>query len=79
VFVPVTLDRAANNFNRWCTLFLIVLGKYALTDHVLSNDGKLDRSAWVQMDCIVLTWIYSTITGDLQQTVMLHNLNARIA
>jgi len=55
VLIPITLDRAANNYNRWRNLFLVILGKYALTDHVLSNMAYPDRSAWVQMDCTVLT------------------------
>ena len=36
VLVHVVLDRAANNYSRWHTLFLFILGKYALTDHVLT-------------------------------------------
>jgi hypothetical protein len=31
------------------------------------------------MDCTVLTWIYSTINADLQQSTMLKNPNARVA
>lgn len=38
-----------------------------------------DRSAWVQMNCTVLTWIYGTINNQLQQSVMLRNPNARVA
>ena len=79
VLVPVVLDRAANNYNRWCSLFLVVLGKYTLTDHVLTDVVNADRPAWVQMDCTVLTWIYGTINADLQQSTMLKNPNARIA
>jgi hypothetical protein len=41
------------------------LGKYALTDHVLTDVVNADRSAWVQMDYTVLTWIYGTINPDL--------------
>jgi len=25
--IPVTLEPAANNFSKWCGLFLVVLGK----------------------------------------------------
>ena len=55
VLVPVILDRASNNYNHWRALFLVVLGKYALTDHVLTNVVNDDRPTWVQMDCTVLT------------------------
>ncbi|XP_066373154.1 uncharacterized protein [Miscanthus floridulus] len=79
VLIPLVLDRAANNYNRWRSLFLVVLGKYALMDHVLANVVHADRPAWVQMDCTVLTWIYGTIHGDLQQSTILRNPNARTA
>ena len=79
VLVPVILDRASNNYTRWRALFLVVLGKYALTDHVLKDVVNDDRPAWVQMDCTVLTWIYGTINADLQQSTMLKNPNAHIA
>ena len=78
VLVPLVLDRVADNYNRWRSLFLVVLGKYALIDHVLSDVVNADRPAWVQMNCTVLTWIYGTINGDLQQSVMLRNPNARV-
>jgi len=79
VLVPVVLDRVANNYTRWRALFLVVLGKYALTDHVLNDVVNADRPAWVQMDRTVLTWIYGTINADLQQSTMLKNPNARVA
>jgi hypothetical protein len=77
VLVPLVLDRAADNYNRWHALFLTVLGKYALTDHVLSDVVNTDRPAWVQMNCTVLTWIYGTIHADLQQSTMNRKPNAR--
>jgi len=50
VLVPLVLDRAADNYNRWRSMFLVVLGKYALTDHVLSDVVNANRPAWVQMN-----------------------------
>ena len=47
-------------------MFLTVLGKYALTRHVLEDEAFLSRPAWVQVDCCVLTWIYGTVSSDLQ-------------
>jgi len=47
VLVPLVLDRAADNYNRWRSMFLVVLGKYALTDHILSDVVNADRPAWV--------------------------------
>jgi hypothetical protein len=44
------LDKPANNYSRWRSSFLTVLGKYNLKDHVLSNDAYPARSVWAQMD-----------------------------
>ncbi|XP_066323954.1 uncharacterized protein [Miscanthus floridulus] len=52
-------------------MFLTVLGKYALTRHVLEDEAFPSRPAWVQADCCVLTWIYSTVSSDLQQSLMM--------
>jgi hypothetical protein len=79
VLVPITLDRVANNYDRWRKVFLVTLGKYVLDDHVLSDDAHPTRSHWRQMDCTVLSWIYGTIKDDLQQQVMLKEPTARAA
>ena len=47
-------------------MFLTVLGKYALTRHVLDDEAFPSRPAWVQTDCTILTWIYGTVSNDLQ-------------
>jgi hypothetical protein len=79
VLVPVTLDKPANNYGRWRSMFLVVLGKYNLKDHVLSDASYPDCSAWAQMDCCVLTWVYCTISNDLQQVLMIRDPAARDA
>ena len=43
--IPVTLDQSANNYSKWRGLFLVVLGKYALSSHVLNGEALLDRPA----------------------------------
>lgn len=75
--VPVTLDVGAANFTRWRGLFLVALGKYALTNHVISDNYFPDRADWLQMDCVVLGWLYSSISADLLQEVMTHVATAR--
>lgn len=72
------LDVATANHTRWCGLFLAVLGKYALTDHVLSDSFHFDRADWVQMDCVILTWLFGTISFDLLQDVLTTNTTARV-
>ena len=79
VLVPMTLEKPANNYGRWRSMFLVVLGKYNLKDHVLSDASYPARSAWATMDCCVLTWIYCTISSDLQQSLMIRDPAARDA
>jgi hypothetical protein len=50
ILIPVTLEKTANKYGHWRSLFLVVLGKYNLKDHVLSDDSYPDRLAWVTMD-----------------------------
>lgn len=79
VLVTMTLDKSANNYGRWRSMFLVVLGKYNLKDHVLSDESYPTRSAWTQMDCCVLTWVYCTVSNDLQQALMICDPTARDA
>ena len=60
-----------NTYSKWRGMFLTVLGKYALTRHVLDDEAFPSRPAWVQADCVVLTWIYGTVSNDLQQSLMM--------
>jgi hypothetical protein len=55
VLVPVILDCVANNYTRWRALFLVILGKYALTNQILTDEVNTDRPAWMQMDYTVPT------------------------
>jgi hypothetical protein len=75
--IPVLLDQATNTYTKWRGMFLTVLGKYALTRHVLEDEAFPSRPAWVQANCCVLTWIYSTVSGDLQQSLMMRQGPAR--
>ncbi|XP_062232780.1 uncharacterized protein LOC133930092 [Phragmites australis] len=76
--VPVTLDLAAANYTKWRGLFLVILGKYALADHVLSDDSHPDRPDWVRMDCVILAWLYSSISVELLEIVMSSSSTAHI-
>ncbi|XP_052143079.1 uncharacterized protein LOC127762644 [Oryza glaberrima] len=74
--VPVVLDVTSANYARWRGMFLVVLGKYALTDHVLSDDVPLDQPDWSQMECVVIAWLYGTISNYLLQELRAINLSA---
>lgn len=74
--VLVVLDLGSPNYNKWCGRFLITLGKYSLTSHVLSNIVRRDSADWSRMDCVVLEWLYGTITPDLCEIVMENGVTA---
>jgi hypothetical protein len=77
--IPIVLDKTTDSYTKWRGIFLTVLGKYALTRHVLEDEAFPTRPAWVQADCCVLTWIYGTVSGDLQQSLMIRQGPARNA
>ncbi|XP_072150639.1 uncharacterized protein [Setaria viridis] len=77
--IPIILDTATNTYTKWRGMFLTVLGKYALTRHVLEDEAFPERPVWTQVDCVVLTWIYNTISSDLQQSLMIRPRPAREA
>jgi uncharacterized membrane protein YgcG len=79
ILIPVTLDKSASNYHRWRTMFLVVLGKYNLQDHVLTDVAHPTRAAWKTMDCCIVTWIYCTTSNDLQHSLMLRSPAARAA
>lgn len=63
--IPIVLDKATSTYTKWRGMFMTVLGKYALTTHVTSDEVFPDRPVWVQVDCVVLSWIFATVSGDL--------------
>jgi hypothetical protein len=68
--VPIVLDFTSPHFNRWRGLFLNTLERYALVDHVLSDDDRSNDTMWKRMDCTVLSWLYGTINPELLEVVM---------
>lgn len=77
--IPIVLDKATDSYTKWRGIFLTVLGKYALTRHILEDETFPTRPVWVQADCCVLTWIYGTVSSDLQQSLMMRQGPARNA
>jgi len=74
--IPIVLDKATGTYTKWRGMFLTVLGKYALTAHMLDDVVLADRPVWVQVDCVVLSWIFATVSGDLQQSLMIRQRRA---
>ena len=77
--IPIILDKATGTYTKWRGMFLTVLGKYALAPHVLDDEVFPDRPVWVQVDCVVLSWIFGTVSSDLQQSLMIRQRRAREA
>ncbi|XP_020195747.1 uncharacterized protein [Aegilops tauschii subsp. strangulata] len=82
IHVPITLDLAASNYTNWRELFLVALGRYGLTSHVVSKDGATPSdtsptSDWGRDDYTVLSWIYGSISADLLGIVMRPGSSAR--
>ena len=62
--VPVVLDLLSPHYNRWPDLVLLTLERYALTDHVLCTVPR-PACPWHRMDCVVLSWLFGTLTVEL--------------
>jgi hypothetical protein len=69
--IPIILDKATNTYTKWHGMFLTVLGKYALSRHVLKDEVFPERPVLTQVDCVVLTWMYNTVSSNLQQSLMI--------
>jgi len=56
---------------------LLALERYSLTDHVLSDEVSA-VPAWRRMDAIIRSWLFGTLTAELQETVRVRDDTARI-
>jgi hypothetical protein len=65
--VNIVLDTASSNYDIWRDLMLMALTRYSLADHVLSGDAFTDDPMWTRMDVVILCWLTSMITVDLQE------------
>jgi hypothetical protein len=75
--VSVVLDLATPSFSKWRRLILLVLGKYALADHVLCDATFPDVAHWVRMELHVLSWLYGSISPELFEIVTIAEPTAR--
>jgi hypothetical protein len=64
--VTVVLDASSAHYARWRDNVLLTLWQYALSDHVLSDDTFVHVHAWDRMDMAVKSWLYGTISFELQ-------------
>ena len=76
--VTVLLD-PTSSYGRWRDQVL-TLRRYALDDHVLVDSPIEARDvAWLRLDSKALSWIFGTISLDLQDLVRTHSGTARQA
>lgn len=66
--VPITADLWSPHY-KWCGHILLMLSRYTLSDHVLSNAATLNVPVWYHMDCTVLSWLSNSIMPDLMEAV----------
>jgi hypothetical protein len=75
--VNVTLDPSSAGYARWRDQVLLTLKRYALDDHVLSDAVPVNSPAWDRMDSVVVSWIFGTITAELQDIARERGVTAR--
>jgi hypothetical protein len=63
--IPIALDLQASNYSKWRGYVLLILGRFALQDHVLGDAPHLPDPAWSRIDCVVVSWLFNTISTDL--------------
>jgi hypothetical protein len=66
--VTIILEPSSPDYKRWRDLVLLMLHRYALDDHVLS-DVVGSSVYWVRLDSIVVTWILGTLSPALHEIV----------
>ncbi|XP_062227390.1 uncharacterized protein LOC133925492 [Phragmites australis] len=71
VLVTIILDLVSLNYSKWRNLFLNTLGRYDLSDHVLTDvEVDADDVHWHRIDYTVRSWLYDTISTELLKVVM---------
>jgi hypothetical protein len=78
--IPLVLDLKVSNYSNCRDHFILVLSRFSLREHVLDDAVHPDDAAWTRMDCVVVSWIFNTISSDLLDDIHQHDgLLARAA
>jgi len=76
--VPVMLELAHPNYNKWAAAFTSLCGKFYLSSHVDDSLAPAPTDAsWVAMDCAVRGWIYGSVANDVLDLAMAPEQTAR--
>jgi hypothetical protein len=54
------------HYAQWRDNILLTLGCYSLSDHMLMDTMYNGVLSWYQMDRVIKSWIYDTISPNLQ-------------
>ena len=78
--VSILLDPTSSSYGRWWDQVLLALRRYALGDHILLDKPVEARDVvWLRLDSVAMSWIFGTISLDLQDLVRTHGGTARQA
>jgi hypothetical protein len=77
--VSVVLNSSSAHYAHWCENVLLTLRHYALANHLLSDDSFVDVPAWDRMDMLVKSWIFVTISPELQDVTRQRGLTIHVA
>ncbi|KAJ9543733.1 hypothetical protein OSB04_023440 [Centaurea solstitialis] len=79
--IPLTLDTQKVQYHSWVELFQVAARAHCVLDHIdgTSPDPTIPKEKWQQLDAIVLSWIYGTISEDLLLTILKSGSTAREA
>ncbi|XP_065877730.1 uncharacterized protein [Euphorbia lathyris] len=80
-FIKITLDIEKGQYPTWAALFKLHATAFQVLDHILPppNTPTLQQSnpdLWTRIDAVVLQWIYSTISLDLLNTIIVADSTA---
>ena len=80
--VPVKLDIEDMNYSSWIYFFKHICKGYSILDHILGTSSDAATSSapptppdaeWLKIDTIVLSWIFITLSPNLQQRLVLED------
>jgi hypothetical protein len=77
--ISVMLDLSSTHYTRWRDSILLTLGRYSLSNHILMDTMYVDVPFWDQMESVIKSWIYDTISHDLQDVTRQRGHTARDA
>ncbi|XP_062229973.1 uncharacterized protein LOC133927505 [Phragmites australis] len=74
----MVLDSKCPNYSKWSSSFESMCGKFGLMVQIDgSTPAKPEGAQWAQANCVVRSWMYSSISDDVLDITMELNQHAR--